>query len=433
MLLWLWNNMRGYVRILVTGFAVERFINMAAHRGIYIWDTEKTDEGTYMNVSVKAVKQLRDVAHKTRCRIKIKRKEGYPFLAHRYRKRKILVGGIVFFIVFMFVLSSFIWKVDVVGNKRIYPNDIIDFCEQNGLKPGVSKSDVDEKKLALAMMTHYEDLAWVNVYIKGTRATITVSETLEKKQMMDKSAPCNVVAQYDGLITNIVTAAGRPLVKQNDVVKKGDVLVSGEIVVKEDETGVMKDYVHANSMVWARMYEEINFDVPFEYERKAYTGETKTTFGFIIGDKRFEIPFLSIPLMGKEFESYDRSTSRNQLHFGEDYPLPVIFLTHTYKEFVNVAHKRTIEQAKELADYIVNGRILNEFDFAADVIGKDFRFGETLEGLRTTVTVTIHRRIDNQQPLEIQSAPEAPQEAASEPTSTPTPTPSPEPTPVPPS
>ncbi len=127
--------------------------------------------------------------------------------------------------------------------------------------------------------------------------------------------------------------------------------------------------------------------------------------------------------MGKEFESYDRSTSRNQLHFGEDYPLPLIFLTHTYKEFVNVSHKRTIEQAKELADYIVNGRILNEFDFAADVIGKDFHFGETLEGLRTTVTVTIHRRIDLQEPLQSQPTPEAPPVTPPPPEPTPTPAP----------
>ena len=38
MFLALWNYLRGYVIIYVTGFSVERFINLAVNRGIFIWD-----------------------------------------------------------------------------------------------------------------------------------------------------------------------------------------------------------------------------------------------------------------------------------------------------------------------------------------------------------------------------------------------------------
>ena len=38
MFLALWNYIRGYVIIYVTGFSVERFINMAVNKGIFIWD-----------------------------------------------------------------------------------------------------------------------------------------------------------------------------------------------------------------------------------------------------------------------------------------------------------------------------------------------------------------------------------------------------------
>ena len=54
MFLTIWNYLRGYVVIEVSGFSVERFINLAAHKGVYIWDVNRVGGKTLMKVSTKA-------------------------------------------------------------------------------------------------------------------------------------------------------------------------------------------------------------------------------------------------------------------------------------------------------------------------------------------------------------------------------------------
>ena len=74
MVLNVWNSLRGYVVIEVSGFSVERFINLATHRGVYIWDVCFEDGAAQMKVSAKAFRLLRYCAKKTKCKIKIKSK-----------------------------------------------------------------------------------------------------------------------------------------------------------------------------------------------------------------------------------------------------------------------------------------------------------------------------------------------------------------------
>ena len=59
MFLALWNYLRGYVIIYVTGFSVERFINLAVNRGIFIWDIIPERNRVIMNAVLKRGAGLR--------------------------------------------------------------------------------------------------------------------------------------------------------------------------------------------------------------------------------------------------------------------------------------------------------------------------------------------------------------------------------------
>ena len=80
----------GYVNISVEGYYIERFINTCLSKNILIWNV-KREKSTYMcaNVGIKDFKRLKEVSKKTKCKMKIERKKGLPFLMNRYRKRKI--------------------------------------------------------------------------------------------------------------------------------------------------------------------------------------------------------------------------------------------------------------------------------------------------------------------------------------------------------
>ena len=393
MFLWLWQILQGYVTIEVTGFSVERFINMAAHKGIYLWDVTYTPAGVRMNVSIKGFRQLRECARKTKCKFRIRKKSGVPFIFHKYRKRKILVGGLLFCIAFIYFLSCFVWLIDVKGNKRIGTDQVLAFCSNEGLHIGAFKYKIDNKQLKTDLMNKFHDISWLDIHIKGTRAVIQLTETIPAPQVIDKTTPCNIVAAKDGLITSIVTGAGKPLVKQDDVVRKGDVLVSGAFMAEGDAGAIWKQ-VHAYAEVWAKMYNEINLEVPLTYEEKVYTGQSKKMFSLRFFDRSLDLFHTDI-----DYTDYTRSVSYNQLNFGEDYPLPVILMTYTYREFNLAERTRSIDEAKELAEKMVNARIIREFDFAADIIDKSIAIQETPEKLIVNALITTNERIDKEAPV----------------------------------
>ena len=399
MFLWLWKILRGYVTIEVTGFSVERFINMAAHKGIYLWDVTYTPTGVRMNVSIKGFKQLRECSRKTKCKFRIKKKIGAPFVIYKYRKRKILIGGLLFSIVFVYTLSCFVWFIDIKGYDRIRREDLLAFCSGKGLHIGAFKYRINNKQLKADLMNNFRDISWLDIHIKGTRAVIQLTETLKAPQVISQATPCNIIASKDGLITSIVTGAGKPLVKQNDVVRKGDTLVSGEFMA-EGDNGPIYRQVHAYSEVWAKMYYEINLEVPLTYEENVYTGLSKKMFSIKVFNYCFDLPHTDIG-----YTNYHRSTKHSQLNFGEDYPLPIIWIVETYREYVPETRTRTMDEARELADKMINSRIIREFDFAVDITDKSVALQETQDKLIVKALITTNERIDEEAPVS-QQAPE---------------------------
>ncbi|MDR3239400.1 MAG: sporulation protein YqfD [Clostridiales bacterium] len=393
MFLWLWQVLRGYVMIEADGESIERFLNMAVHKGIYVWDVTHTPEGVAMKVSIKGFRQLRECARKTQCRIRIQRKKGAPFLLHRYRKRKILASGLLLTIAFIYFLASFIWLIDIKGNTRVNRDDLLAFCAQEGLQIGAFKYKIDHKKIKMDIMNHFHDIAWMEIHVKGTRASIEMVETIPKAPVLDQSTPCDIVAAKDGLITSIVTGAGSPRVKRGDVARKGDVLVSGLLSVQGDENTMQKS-VHAYAEVWARMYHEIELEAPFQYEEKKYTGKKKTEYALLAFGKEWRL-FPS----GSAFVNYDRIITRTQLNFGENYPLPLMLAAEKYKEFIPVTSARTPAQARELAQRMLNARIIREFDFAADIVDKSVALQETADSVKLKALITTNERIDQEQPI----------------------------------
>jgi len=398
MLLNLSTYTKGYVRLQVTGFGIERFLNMAAYRGVYLWDVERTPEGVHVNVSIKGFKRLKGCGRKTKCRTKIIEKNGLPFLIHRYRKRKLLLGGFIFFILSMFVLSSFIWRVEIVGGQEISHETVLDFLENHGLHTGVFKHTIDARGLTRELLNEFHQLSWADINTRGTRTTVMIAEAIPRQPVIDRQTPAHVVATQDGLIIGIATSSGAPLVRQNDIVRQGEMLVSGIIELGADTGAPSTMYVHAYSEVWARRYHPIEFAIPLIYIEKVYTGRSTTR-------RSLQLLFagnisINLPRGGVGFDSYDRITTRFQPGVGGDYPLPFIFITDSYVEYTPTNRTRTVEEATEMADRMLTNRILREFDFGIDIIDRKVDLEETSDALLVRALITTHERIDKQVPIE---------------------------------
>ncbi|MDR1066542.1 MAG: sporulation protein YqfD [Clostridiales bacterium] len=393
MIVAIWNFIRGFVTVEVTGRATERFINMAVHRDIYIWDAQSSPDGVFMNVSLKGYKELKACAKKTGCQYRIIAKKGFPFVARRYGKRKLLPIGALFFMFSVYILSTFVWAVEISGCERLAGFEISEFCAANGLRPGAFKSRIDEDGVEKLIMKRFADIAWVNVYIRGTRATVEIKETLPLKIIVDKTTPCDVVAAKDGVIINVAASLGSPVVKTDDVVRKGDALVSGKLEIKRDDAVIRTDYIHAEANVLAKVYYRINFSVPFKYSEKQFTGNIYKHTGFILFDRKFSLE------KTPPFKCFEQSSEHKRFSLGEDYPLPFIAIVTTYKEFVPIEKTRGLDEALKLADKIVTGRIIREFDIESDIIEKKINFVENPDGILIKSIITATEDIGREKPL----------------------------------
>ena len=111
----IWNSIIGYLVIKVDGLSLEKFINLCVSRGIRLWGIKRISYTSLVaNIGIKDFKALPPIVRKVHSKIKIVNKKGLPFLLYRFRHRKMLLIGIVIFMATLYVLSSFIWQVDVV-------------------------------------------------------------------------------------------------------------------------------------------------------------------------------------------------------------------------------------------------------------------------------------------------------------------------------
>ena len=107
----------GYLVVSVQGTATEKFINLAIRQGIPLWDLARGSEKAILKVDVDSFFELRHLAKKTGCKLKIVQKAGLPFFLSRAFKRRGWVMGICLFIVSLYLLSSLILVVSVEGTE----------------------------------------------------------------------------------------------------------------------------------------------------------------------------------------------------------------------------------------------------------------------------------------------------------------------------
>jgi len=345
-----------------------------------------------MKVSIAAFWGLRQYARKAGCKMKIAGRTGAPFVAHRYRKRKALALGAIFFAISLYAMSLFVWQIEVIGTERLNSDDVLQAAQIAGLNQSMFRPSVDRSRVERHLLSEFDDIAWVNVTLRGTRATINLTETLPRQVIIDRYSPTDVVAAKDGLIVSVTASAGTPQVRVQDVVRAGDILVSSEVVVRQDEVERITDYVHADAQVLARVYYDFNFRIPYVYIIKNYTGNERASYDIILFGQSFAIPFRK-----HGFRNYTRTLTTEHISLGHYYPLPIAVDIRTYKEFTTTRMQRSTEEAKVLAEEMLAWRISVDIGEAGQVIDKNMEFIETnYDALIVRATVAVIEDIAEQ-------------------------------------
>lgn len=340
MLLSLIRYLRGYLKIRVIGYSPERFLNACSHRGIYLWDLHSGQGAYEMYITIQGFRKLKPIIKKTGTKVIITGRFGLPFFLHRYRKRKLFFIGAFLSIALIYVMSLFIWNINITGNISRTDETLLAFLETKQVVHGMKKSQVDCARIVKDIRKEYDDVIWVSASIKGTRLMIQIKENedsfaLEEDQENDnaKSQETNnekkatdIIADQDCVITEIVTRKGTPVVHAGDQVKKGDILVTGAVEILNDAKEVT-----------GYQYQESDADIrgqtiiPYE-NSQSLTKEKRTYYKSGENDIQKEELFLKIGnriicfgSIKNKYKDFELHSIEHTIKIGEHFELPVSY------------------------------------------------------------------------------------------------------------
>lgn len=311
LLIKLWNYLSGYVIIKIIGEYGERLLNQAALKSIYLWDIKRANRNELTaRINVRDFFKLARLARKTRCRIYVLKRVGLFFVISKLKKRKAFLLGALLFIVAVYLMSSFIWNIQIKCSDNDLSTSVMEDLRRWGLKEGIFKYGLDKEYYINRLLTEHRNIAWAEIEIKGSKLIVE----LVKKQLppeLEENTPCDIIASKDGIIEEIIPFRGEALVKPSQTVCKGDILITGKIILHQDQPDKNKEegsntlLVHAQGIVKARVWYQKAVKVPLVKTKKTPTGNSKKSLVFQFQNHIYNLQFGDFP-----YPVYDKKILR---------------------------------------------------------------------------------------------------------------------------
>lgn len=331
----LWNYFKGYVIIRVEGLTLEKFINLAINKDIYLWNIIRIDHTILEGkISIEGFKLLKEVVKKVGCRVYIIEKRGFPFLLEKLKKRKMFGFGFLLFIGLIIFLTSFIWTIEVSGNEKVPEEEIIQFLQNMDIKRGIIKYNVDDQKIRNQILDNFNIFSFASVDIKGTKLYIEVKEQDLPPEQIDDKTPCNIIAKKKGIIEKVIAKSGKKVVNEGDIVEKGQLLITGVI---EDEMFDENLLIHAEGEVFAITRYAHTIEESIEKEVKEETGRILKNKGLMIGEKSINFTQGEIPF--RDYIVVEREKDLLKI-------IPIKLLIHEYREVEISKIKQNVDSLK---------------------------------------------------------------------------------------
>ena len=227
-----------FVQYKITGYNLDRLINLLKRKGICLYDVKKQDAKTmFVSVNYNQSKKLFAIT-KELCynisKVKIKGKN-YP-IYYFYKNFGILIGAIVFIFIATY-FNGFILDVKFVGTGGVTSTQIQKTLNSLGVKKFSRFNSYDLSELSSLILRENQNLSFVSCEKVGNVLRIESSLVKDHGGVLTGTAE-SLICPIDGVIENLKIYRGRAMFNVGDFVKKGDVLVSGKVIYKEQEIAV---------------------------------------------------------------------------------------------------------------------------------------------------------------------------------------------------
>lgn len=378
------------VRCLVTGEETLRFVNLCRNNGIELRHLVRRENAIQMEIDAENFKKLRPLVRKTHVKIHILNRHGPAFFFYRHKRRWWFLLGMTVFAGMIYILSLFVWQIDIDGNRKYTDALILQALAQMDVKTGCRKSEIDLPEIEEELRIMYNEITWVSASITGTKLQIELREgdlkisgssgggqtgnvkRVENRENNPKTQngeseidlPANLVSDEDAIITNLVVRRGTVAVRYGDEVKKGDVLIEGKVYIyNEDETLKKVDYLTAEGDVFGKYQELYEKHYQRKHEVRSYTGKNYRELGVAIVGKSFCLPVWE-NILKKQLEENTLSevwSWKKQFRLTPTFYLPFALEYTEYVPYENVVEEYTDEVIKKMAEEELQ-KYLNELE-----------------------------------------------------------------------
>ena len=382
----------GYVRISVEGYYIERFINICTTSKILIWNLKRV-KGVklFLNVGIKDFYEIIKIAKKLKCKVKIIRKRGMPFLINRYKKRKIFFLSLIIITILIGISTNYIWNINIEIEDNIEIENIEQDIKDAGLEVGMNKNKIDTQEIINKIRLNRNDISWIGIELKGTNAIIKIVKAKEAPEIIDEKDYSNIVSNKSGIITKIIAQNGTALVNVGDEVKEGQILIKG--IMEGKYTGVR--YVHSLGEVEAIIKYSKTKKIPLKTTEKVNTGKKETKYKIKINN--FQINFYKTL---SKFKFYDTIETEKKFKIFSNLYLPISVIKITNQEFEEIEKQYTVEEATEIGTRELEQEIEQEIGTGKNIIGKNAEVVKTEEYVEVSVTYEVIENIGMQEKIE---------------------------------
>ena len=352
----------GYVRITVEGYYIERFINICTTNKILIWNL-KREKGVklHLNIGIQDFYRAIEVAKKLKCKVKIEKKRGIPFIINKYRKRKVFLISLIIILVALYVSSNYVWNIEVQVEDNLKLENIENDIQEVGLRTGMRKNKVNIEEIVNKIRLKRNDISWIGINLDGTNAIVKVVKAKEAPEIINEKEFCNIVAKKAGTITEIIAQNGTAQVKVGDNVETGQILIQGTMEGKY--TGIR--YVHSLGEVKAIVKYTKTIQIPLKEERNVETGNKETKYK--INFNKFQINFYKTL---SKFKIYDTIEEEKKFKVFSNLYLPISVTKITNRELENNLKQYTIEEATEKGTKQLETQIEAEIEEKKNILRK---------------------------------------------------------------
>lgn len=346
------HMLRGYLKIRMTGFMPERFMNLCLNHTIEIWDLhyEKETRSWIFYADQSDYRRVRPFVKKCGVHLELIRKAGLPFFLNRNRKRKLYMMGILSFVTILYLMTQFLWDITLEGNCHFSDDTLKSFLNDQQICYGMRKKKIDCDALEEQIRETFPEILWVSARVSGTRLLIHIKENTVYQRIPEyDESPCDLVSAVDGTITHMIIRQGKSQVTNGESVVKGQLLVSGRVPITDDSDAIVEEKeVKADADIIARTEKRILLPIPRRVQERIDTGQIRNGLAVETGNLRF----VFMPPLTEQDE-WRQVRERRQLSLFGNFYLPVWITRISAAQYQAYERTMTANEQKALLEKLM--------------------------------------------------------------------------------